>query len=532
MTRHPHKLSAFRILLAVCMVGLTGQIGRAQSASPNPVTALIQMPKDLELRDEIYEDLNGDGQEDLILSVSQKNTRYARSLRIHNQRKDGQGFANEPDQVISLTPDVIAYACADADPHPGKEILLFTARAVFGYRLGTEPKDALFKIADCDFLWQIPDPEHVFSLQQAVLDFDGDHKADVCVPQSNGFTILFKRDAGFVASKKLEIPHEPTVGRGRGRPDAGRGRGSVSFDIGNLGQLFGLKAGAEPLFQVNDAVPVPVFTDFDGDHRTDLVIQTARSLMVWQQGTSEPFPTKPTRILKIPRGDNEPGPFDLADNQYVLDLNQNGRCDFIMFARDKTSKTASTHIMVYLNHQTADHEDVLFDQQGTPDQLIKIAGLPGNVQLADINGDGYPDLSFIAFRPDILDQVKTLASKSLELQFLAFFNNKGQFSRRPDITQTLQIFLQDQEPSRADQLRFFCDYNHDGLLDVLDRDTSKHVGLHLLQKSNDGIQIAKDTVWEMTIPEKSQLVIERTNNPKLPVLLIMGRDQIDIVRFK
>jgi hypothetical protein len=92
--------------------------------------------------------------------------------------------------------------------------------------------------------------------------------------------------------------------------------------------------------------------------------------------------------------------------------------------------------------------------------------------------------------------------------------------------------MQEQDLSRADQLRFFCDYNHDGLLDVLYRDTKTHIGLHLLQKTNDGVQIAKDTVWDMTIPEKSQLIIERTNNPKQPVLLIIGRDQLDIVRFK
>jgi glycosyltransferase involved in cell wall biosynthesis len=532
MTRHPRRIPAFRILLAVCMVGLTGQIGSAQAGSPTTVTALIQIPKDLELKDEIYEDLNGDGLEDLVLSTGQTTTRYARSLRIHYQRNNGQGFAMEPDQIIPLTPDVIAYACADADPHPGEEILLFTARACFGYRLGTEPKDALFKIADCDFLWQVPDPEHAFSWQRAVLDFDGDNKADVCVPQSNGFVILLRRDTGFVASNKLEIPREPADRHGRGGLARDRSNVSMSADIGNLGHMFGFKPGPEPLLQVNDAVPVPVFTDFNGDRRTDLVIQTSRSLVVWQQGISEPFATKPTRTLKIPKGDTDPNPIDLAGGQYVLDLNQDHRCDFILFARDKTSKTPSTHIMVYLNHETADHEEVLFDQQGTPDQLIKIAGLPGDVQLADINEDGYPDLSFITFRPDLLDQVKTLTSKSLELQFLAFFNSKGHLARRPDITQTLQVFVQEQDPSKQDQGRFFCDYNHDGLLDVLVRDTGKHIGLHLLQKTKDGIQIARNTVWDMTIPEKSQLVIERTKNSKQPVLLIMGRDQIDIVRFQ
>jgi hypothetical protein len=526
MTRRSLTRSTFRILLAVCLVGLMGPIHPARAAVPTTLSALIQIPKDLELKDQICEDLNGDGLEDLILSTGQKSTRYARSLRVHYQRPDGQGFAMEPDQVIPLTPDVIAYACADADPHPGREILLFTARACFGYRLGTDSKDALFKIADCDFLWQIPDPEHAFAWQRAVLDFDGDNKADICVPQSNGFVILLQRDTGFVASNTLEIPREPTTRRGSIRMDRDRSSASMSADLGSLGRSFGIGDSPEPLFRVDVAVPVPIFTDFSGDRRTDMVAQTSRSLVVWQQGTSEPFQSLPTRTLKIPKGDTESNAPDLAANQFVLDLNRDNRCDFILFARDKTSKTLNTHIMVYLNH-----EDVLFDKQGTPDQLIKIAGLPGAVQLADINQDGYPDLSFITFRPDLLDQVKTVASKSIEFQFLAFFNDKGRFARRPDMSQTLQLFVQEQSSSQQDQGRFFCDYNHDGLLDVLVRDTGKHIGLHLLQKTKDGIQIAKNAVWEMTIPEKSQLITERTNDPKRPVLLIVGQDQINIVRF-
>jgi hypothetical protein len=531
MTGQTRILLRLRFALAVWMACVLSLPAQADT-SDRTITSLIQIPEDLKLKDEIYEDVNGDGREDLVLSTGHRTTRYARSLRIHYQRSNGGGFDMEPDQTIPLTPDVIAYACADVDPNPGREILLFTARACFGYRLGTEPKDALFKIVDCDFLWQIPDPEHVFSWQRAVLDFDGDGKADVCVPQANGFTLLLQRDTGFVASNGLEIPREPSIRHGQMRLDKDQASVSLNFDLGNLGHVFGFATDPEKLLQVSDAVPVPVFTDFNGDGRIDVVTQTARSLVVWQQGTSEPFQTQPTRTFKLPKDDNDLTSLDLAANQYVLDLNQDHRCDFILFARDKTSKKVFTHILVYLNHKDADQRDSLFDQQGMPDQLIKIAGLPGDAQLADINGDGYPDLSFITFRPDLLDQVKTLASKSLELQFLAFFNDKGHFVRRPDITQTIQVFVQEQDRSEQDQGRFFYDYNHDGLLDVLVRDTNGHIGLRLLQKTRDGIQIARDTVWDMTIPDKAQLITERTSNPKRPVLLIMGLDQILIVRFQ
>jgi hypothetical protein len=531
MTRQTRILGILRFAWAVWMACVLSLPAQADT-SGRTITALIQIPQDLKLKDEIYEDLNGDGREDLVLSTGHKTTRYARSLRIHYQRDSGRGFDMEPDQTIPLTPDVIAYACADVDPNPGREILLFTAGACFGYRLGVEPKDALFKIADCDFLWQIPDREHVFSWQRAVLDFDGDGKADVCVPQANGFTLLLQRDTGFVASNTLEIPCEPSIRHGQVRRDKGQGSVSLNLDLGRLGHVFGSAAGPERLLQVSDAVPVPVFTDFNGDRRIDVMTQTTRSLVVWQQGTAEPFATRPTRTFKLPKDDNDLTSLDLAANQYVLDLNQDRRCDFLLFARDKTSKKVFTQILVYLNHKDADQRDSLFDRQGMPDQLIKIAGLPGDAQLVDINVDGYPDLSFITFRPDLLDQVKTLASKSLELQFLAFFNDRGHFARRPDITQTIQVFVQEQNNSEQGQQRFFYDYNRDGLLDVLVRDTNGHLGLRLLQKTKDGIQIAKSMVWDMTIPDKAQLITERTSDPKRPVVLLMGPDQILIVRFQ
>jgi hypothetical protein len=216
-----------------------------------------------------------------------------------------------------------------------------------------------------------------------------------------------------------------------------------------------------------------------------------------------------------------------------LDLNRDQRCDFIMFTRDKNAKKkVFTQILIYLNPKNSENDDTLFGHEGIPQQLLKIAGLPGKAQLEDINDDGYPDLSFITFRPDLLDQVKTLASKSIKLQFLGFFNNKGRFSRRPDISQDVHVSLSEQGNSESDQGRFLLDYNEDGLLDVLVRDTDKHIGLRLLRKTKNGIHIAKTNIWDMTIPEKARIQYEQTKNHAKPVLLILGPDQIIHVRFK
>jgi hypothetical protein len=252
---------------------------------------------------------------------------------------------------------------------------------------------------------------------------------------------------------------------------------------------------------------------------------------VWQQGTSKAFHREPTLSLKLPKDEQGNPDLDIAANQYVVDLNQDNRCDFILCTKDKTSKKLFTQILIYLNHKGSDHKDALFDEQGMPNQLMKIAGLPSKAQLEDINGDGYPDLSFVTLRPDLLDQVKTLASKSIELQFLAYFNHKGRFSKRPDLTQAMYLQIDGQGGADEKQGRFLLDLDKDGLLDLLVRDTREHIGIRLLRKTRSGFQILKAYAWDMTIPEKSRIVYEKTQSNK-PVLLIVGHDQIMYVRFK
>ncbi len=120
------------VIVAACFLS---PITLAQDQRSDTVQSFIQIPKMLKLKDQIYHDINQDGTEDLILSVGHHEKPYTRSLRIHYQQSSDAGFKMAPDETIPLTPDVIAYACADIASDPGCEILLFTANACFGYRL-------------------------------------------------------------------------------------------------------------------------------------------------------------------------------------------------------------------------------------------------------------------------------------------------------------------------------------------------------------------------------------------------------------
>lgn len=518
--------------LAVTWLALLSSGVRGAENAGDVWHTVVQLPRGAVRQDQVYTDVNQDGLRDLVIATSGGDPQGTRALRIYFQRSQSRGFGMAPDHTIALTPDVIAYACADTDAHPGAEILLLTANACFGYRLQEESAGRIFKMAECDFLWQLPDPKHAFSWQQAVQDFDGNGRSDILLPQSGGLRILQQQDAGFRFTPLLTTPEDKRFGRSQIHIDRDDSGTTIILGIEGLGPLFGAGPSTDSLVSIHHAVQVPQFTDFNGDGRSDIVTQTDETLYVWRQGDADVLPNEPHLSLKLPVATDAKKRYDPSRAQHVLDLNGDQCCDFILLTRDRDAKKLFTQILVYLNPGSSPAQGSLFGTEGIPAQLIKVAGLPGKAQLVDINSDGSPDLSFVLFRPDLLDQVKTVTSKSIKLQFLAYFNTGGRFSRTPDITEEVTVSLQDEGVSNFEPGRFLVDFDGDGLLDVLVSDKKNHVALRLLRQTRRGIRIAQAPVWEMTLPDHARLITVTEASEEKSSLLVVSPGQIDHVRFK
>ena len=513
-------------VLVVFAFFLSSSAAWAQDGATS-LCSVLQWPKEFTLADQIFTDVDGDGLKDLALSGATADASTSRAVRIYRQRSDDPRFIQVPDWVVPLTQDVIAYAFAQVGPGPGKEMLLFTASACFGYRLEAEQADQVHKIADGDFLWQLPNAYHAFSWQGAIRDFDGNGRDDVFWPQTDGFRLLMQQDDGFTVTPFRATPSEARSvdTRPRRDPDDEDVGMRLELQFRETGKLFGYNLTADDLISELHETRVPVFVDFDGDARIDVLNQARTHLIVWPQGSDAP------RIWPLPLDPDDSPAFDL-NQQYILDLNRDRQCDFVLFSKDKNSKELATQVLIYMQDRDADPEHPLFGRQGVPAQLLKIAGLPSEVQWADINRDGYPDLSFMVFRPDLLDQVKTLTSRSLQLQFVMFLNDKGRFSRTPDMIKEVTVAIEEDGDSRNPQGRFLVDYNGDGLLDMFVRDSESHIGLRLLRQRKNEVSISDAMAWDMTIPADARIVHETSGPDETPVLLVMGGRQIMYVRFK
>ncbi|MHC4861759.1 MAG: hypothetical protein ACYTDY_16900, partial [Planctomycetota bacterium] len=392
----------------------------ASGSDPGRVTS-VQPPRGKRIQEAALADVNGDGAADLIVAVHEHKAVGRRSLRVHLRRNAEACFGAEADAELALTPDVVAFAAGDVEPAPGKEILLFTARGAFAWRTAAGEDEWPRKLIAADLLWQLPHPRETFHWKDGVRDVDRDGLDDLVLPEPGGYRIALQRRAEDGSSRFDEVSLATLPGSVGADPSTSQGAARLKAREESRRLRVTITIGAPTTemtdggISVADTVPYPVFADWDSDRRPDLVAQWGDELFVWKQRPTGGFAGAPSRRLLFPVEMDRGRRLDLTFGAYASDLNVDGKMDCVVLAGDRSSEEPRTQVLVYVQgagrgRAVQTPTSPLFGPKGIPQQLLLIGGFAGSPQLADVDGNGYPDLILGRIDVDPVDAIRAASS--------------------------------------------------------------------------------------------------------------------------
>jgi hypothetical protein len=498
----------------------------------------IQVPKGHKIGDFEHADVNGDGLVDVILSTTvpapegAPGSATSRALSIYLQRKGNVPFESDPDHVLApVYKDAVAFAVADVHPDKGSEVVFLTAKGVFAWRPTVEGKHRAVRIAECEFLWQIPF-RSVSEWSHVVVDLNGDSLPDFVIPEPDGYRVIMQTARGKFAEPQLLV-----VPAGLDVPDANQissrsrrtrmvQKYSGRVEITGGGEMVRRTLG--PLVDISDRTPAAQYADWDADGKLDIIVRTEKRMYVWTADKANRFGDRPTADLAMPVVADRKRRLEVSYSAHIVDLDLDGRADSVVFSGDQRSKDIRTQVQFF----TQRGGKPLFGKKGLPDQLLVLAGFAGLPSFNDINGDGYPDMFAASVRPDLLDSIRGGSAQNLDAELYVFLSRKGRFEREPDLLHRTEIKVEGMRASRSVAVvDFFGDVTGDGMHDLLLRTSAETISIFMVRASRSGLKVISKPVYELRVDEHAQVHIGPHRGKKAPDLYIVEEGQMLHVRF-
>ncbi len=499
----------------------------------------LQLPAGWRPTAAMVADVDGDGREDVIVAAHKRGVDFARELQIWNAT--AQGFALG--ERVALTADVVAWAVGDLREGGGAELVLFNATGVFSLRPSGPADTRIERVAALEFLWQLPEPDEAFLIEHLVRDVDGDGLADIVAPGPDGYSVLVQRrprapDAPFGTRSELVLPDEEreqgawvSASRTEGASVRGRRRsGELSLRLGvddrddsdDLGRV-------NVLVQVSESVPMSQWADWDGDGKLDLIAQGQARLYVWRQQTAASFARAPDFSLELPVESDAARRFDASYSAHVVEIDGDRRADYMVFAGDKRSEDVRAQGLVF-TQAAIQQGPPLFGEKGRPADLLVFGGFVSSPRFRDIDGDGRVDLTLRAVRPDLLDQLRSATSESIDAELYVYRNQGGRFSRQPDLVWRHSIPI-----TRFQLTSEFCgDLSGDGLSELIVRDKPEELRVLMLRAAGRGgaLSVLERPLWKLALDPKADVRLVPATRTTKPRLLVIEPNQVLHVSFK
>ena len=286
-----------------------------------------------------------------------------------------------------------------------------------------------------------------------------------------------------------------------------------------------------PLVSVRERVPAPFWLDWDADSDLDLLLQTSEHLHVWLQDPGRGFTDAPQLSLSLPVAADRTRVLDASYSAHAVDLDRDRRADCVIFAGDKRSEDVRTQALFFAQAAVAEGP-ALFGQEGRPSSLLVFAGFVADPTFRDLDGDGYPELVLETVRPDLIDQIRSASSESIDADLHVYRNRRGVLARQPDLTRRHAVALDDEGEQESE---FFCDLTGDGLTEFVVRDEPGKLRILMLRsqgpREKSTWSLLSQPLWELNVAKDARIQLVHPVKGMRPSLFVLESSQVLWVRF-
>lgn len=430
-----------------------------------------------------FVDVELDGE--LELAISLRTPTGARELQLH--RCASNAIEPDPFRRIPILEDIVAWTFADVRADlEGRELVLLTRQGAWSFDpRRTSYKGNIQRLVETRLMFdfpstrQLPHWEYVVNAGEGALDH-------LLLPRRDGYEVVGPAPGGEAPLPYARIADFPARSGGAAddpedqskRADEARARNEerqarFAVTVGDRFQPF-LGEGLGGAL-VNDATSLqaPAVVDLNGDGRDDLLHVGDEALYV-HLATADGIPARPTRVEAIPEYLRS-GSRDAALR--LVDVDGDGRLDLLGVWQAESGELENGQWRLYVMRSTP---DALIPPK--PTQVLRFEAAELRVTVADVDGDGRPDLALRRFEmPSMIETVTGLEFRYSYLLFLG--TRKGVFDRRPAL-KSERTFDENSLREIIANRDLSMDCSGDGIADLVEVDLKGRLGVRRLQRKS------------------------------------------------
>ncbi len=434
-----------------------------------------------------FEDIDGDGTRELLLAVRPTGT-DRRELRIHSLVPGGRSASGslslQSERIIPVLPDVIAYGLADVREDPGREVLLFARSGVWSFSPAREGlRDNLRPLLKANLVYDVADPDalpywdYVLDAERDLVVVPGEFTFSLWGPSRSSPTegdYVRRVDFSKAVNAGSRDDHGPVNVNRQATITFGSSDVDMDYDDTDPRRVFlhPDRGSRHTLLSFGRSYRAPGIGDANGDGLQDLLVLGKSELWVYIAGPGG-IPAEPNRIESRPRYLEDAARIDLVD------VDGDGDEDIFYLATDEEGAEGFASEVFTLGVLVNDGKRMLAE---SPAQLLRFEALELRYEIADVTGDGAPDLVVRQFEmPSMLDVVTSLDFEYSTMIFPGTGGRRGRVFERKPILKNTRTYDEDSIQDVIAARDLTRDLSGDGIADMVEVDANGRVSIRRLE---------------------------------------------------